>query len=231
MKNRQLNMQIGQQSIGAHFMRRLRVQRVPTSVSSIISLMLLVVGQAAYAEPQVSGRVLDEMQKPLAGVQLKLIGDEKLLKCLTVTKANGEFTLSHEKCKKFCLAVFPPKNSGLAAAWIDNIPGDATRHILVQLHPGFTIKGRVVRASNGKGLKGLNLDISPVKGNETEHEVHGSGRTITGQGGSFELTLTPGAKLFSVSNDRYSELVRYFDKQLLITDTGTIPDIALPEKE
>jgi hypothetical protein len=195
-------------------------------------LLIGISCSAACAAPQVSGRVLDEMKKPLSGVQLRLLGDAMVLGCEAITKANGEFCLPHPKCKTYCLAVYPPKNSGLAAAWIDEIPGDAVRHIIIQLHPGFTITGRIIRAESNKGLKGLTLSISPVKDTDSEHEtVHGSGLATTSRDGTFEITLTPGLKQLSVANDRYPELLEHFAKNILITDTGRLPDIVLPSKE
>jgi hypothetical protein len=219
MKNRRLN---------SHpLARSLVILRI-----ALLVLLAWLSHPAAYAEPQVSGRVLDEMQKPLSGVQLKLLGDEKLEKCSFVTKINGEFALAHEKCKTCCLAVYPPKGSGLAAAWIDDIPGNATRNIIIQLHPGFTVKGRVVRQSNGKGLKGLTLLISPVAENGSEHEqVHGSGLATTSRDGRFEIILTPGVKQLSITNESYPDLVSHFEKRLVITAEANVPDIALPAKE
>ncbi len=200
----------------------------------VAQLVLLAwfVSAAAHADPQVSGRVLDEMQKPLRGVQVKLLGDEKLQKCLAVTGNDGEFRLAHENCEECCLAVYPPKNLGLATEWIDHIPGNATRHIIIQLRPGFAIKGRVISAGNGKGLKGLTLGVSPITEKSLEHEVvYGSGLAVTGYDGGFRLTLTPGLKDLSIANDRYPELVKHFNKMLKITDAGVLPDIALPTRE
>lgn len=213
--------------------RQLNGLQLPATLSIALSLLLAcLINATAYAGPEVSGRVLDEMQKPLSGVQLKLLGKNKLEICATVTKFSGEFTLAHEKCRSCCLAVYPPKSSGLASTWIDDIPGDATRRIIIKLQPGFNVKGRVVRESNGKGLKGLTVLINPVVEENPEHEeVHGSGLAITSHDGRFEITLTPGIKQLSIENQCYPELVRHFEERLLITAEETLPEIAVPARE
>ncbi|PWU00737.1 MAG: hypothetical protein C5B53_03670 [Candidatus Melainabacteria bacterium] len=196
-------------------------------------LFLLLFGQATVRSeeeyPTVRGTVTDENLKPLAGVGVKLISKDASVNLSTTTKGTGQFILPHKPCKSLCLEVSPRKGSSLATARIENIPGEESRRIVVELQRGCEIHGRVVHEN--KGLKGLSVSVTAASENH-KHEklVHGGGRTKTGRDGTFQLILTPGMKTLSIANERYEDLTPSYARKLTVETDGIIPDIELPLK-
>jgi hypothetical protein len=175
-------------------------------------------------EPVLSGRVTDAANQPLKNAQVLLTIPNSTFRAAQMTKADGNFALPHEPATLCHLEVLPPKDSGLASALLDHIPGEATRRVVIQLKPGLSIKGKLT--GDGKGLKGLKILIEPVQ--EKDKSVHANGWAKTGNNGEFEVTVIPGMKRFTVTNTRYEEFVASYHTDLKITESGAIPDIALP---
>jgi hypothetical protein len=200
---------------------------------TFVVLSLFLFFQAAtWAEdelPTVRGTVTDENLNPLAGAEVRLKSSNNSVDLTAVTGANGQFMLPHEPCKRLCLQVSPRKGSSLATASIDNISGEESRRIVVELKHGFEIHGRVVHEN--KGLKGLSVSViaESAKGKAQEF-VHGGGMTRTKGNGAFEITLTPGMKVLKITNERYQDLVPSFSRRLSVTADGVIPDIELPSR-
>jgi hypothetical protein len=199
----------------------------------LVLLFLFLFEQATVRSeeeyPTVRGTVTDENLKPLAGVGVKLMNKDASVNVSAVTKATGQFILPHKPCRSLCLEVSPRKGSSLATAWIENIPGEESRRIVVELQRGCEIHGRVVHEN--KGLKGLSISVTQASENH-KHEklVHGGGRTKTGRDGSFEMILTPGMKTLSIANERYEDLAPSYSRKLSVEADGVIPDIELPLK-
>jgi hypothetical protein len=178
-------------------------------------------------QPMLIGRVTDSDLKPLGSVQLKLTSPDTNLKVTAVTKGDGSFEIAHDPCKICQLEVYPPKGSKLASALLDNLSGESTRRLVIQLREGLHVIGKVT--GNGKGLKGLDLTFVPVDAETSKRaSVHGSGLTRTGKNGSFSLTVTPGMNRLTIDNDRYPEFEEHFDTHVNVTGGGDIPDIVLP---
>ena len=175
-------------------------------------------------EPVLSGRVTDAANKPLKNAQVLLTIPNSTFRAAQMTKADGNFALPHEPATLCHLEVLPPKESGLASALLDRIPGEATRRVVIQLKPGIAIKGKLT--GDGKGLKGLKIIIEPVA--DKDKSVHANGWAKTGNNGEFEVTVTPGMKRFTVTNTRYDEFVASYHTDFKITESGAIPEIALP---
>jgi hypothetical protein len=178
-------------------------------------------------QPALVGRVTDSDLKPLAGVQLKLTSPDTNLKITAVTKGDGSFSIAHDPCKICQLEVYPPKDSKLASALLDNLSGESTRRLIIQLREGIHVMGKVT--GGGKGLKGLDLTFVPVDASTSKRSsVHGSGMTKTGKNGSFSLTVTPGMNQLTIDNDRYPEFKDHFETKVNVTGGGDIPDLVLP---
>jgi hypothetical protein len=199
----------------------------------LLVALILLFGQSTVRSeeeyPTVRGTVTDENLKPLAGVSVRLTSKDATVNFSTVTKSEGQFLLPHKPCKSLSLEAIPRKGSSLATAWIENIPGEESRRIVVELQRGCEIHGRVVHEN--KGLKGLSVSVTPLSENH-KHEklVHGGGRTKTGRDGAFELILTPGMKTLSIANERYEDLTPSYSRKLAVKTDGVIPDIELPAK-
>jgi hypothetical protein len=229
---------ISQGNIGTPQRRRLHLQmRARYSGCVFVSALLIAPSSAKEptltvheTEPELIGRVTDAQLKPLSSVQLKLTSPDSAVKVSATTDSDGSFEIKHDPCKILRLEVYPPKRSGLASAWLDNLPGASTRRVIIELQNGFEISGQIL--GNGKGLKGLDLSLIPV--DETSHKrssVHGSGLATTGHGGSFTFIATPGLKRLTIENDRYPQYVKHFETHLNVTKSGAIPDITLANSQ
>jgi hypothetical protein len=208
---------------------KLNIQQIMPSIFLTFTLFLTL-NVAAWSLPVVSGRITDQLHKPVAGVQLKLVSEAENLNCGSVTDANGQFAIEHEKCSVCCLEVCPSKNSKLAAAWVDNISGKENRKILVELKHGFVLKGRVVHEE--KGLGNVIIAVKPLDQQfQSQNFVHGGGRTKTNRDGAFCLVLTPGLKSIEVENKRYPLLVKSVKHTFSVTNDDTMPNIELPVSE
>jgi hypothetical protein len=197
----------------------------------LAAAQILLFSPATYAgsnQPTavVRGTVTDEDLKPLSGVQLKLIDEEQAVVCAAATGARGQFVLAHKVCGTCSLEVIPRKGAALASARIDDISGLQSRRIVVQLRHGFEVHGRVVH--DQKGLKGLTVAVMPIGGQSKMHTlVHGSGWAETNKNGEFEMILTAGVKHLLITNERYPELPKTFERKLSIAGDSVIPDIEL----
>jgi hypothetical protein len=182
-------------------------------------------------QPALLGRVTDTELKPLAAVQLRLTSpDNNKMKVSAATKPDGSFEIAHDPCKVCRLEVIAPKGSQLASALLDNLSGESTRRLVIELHEGFEISGRIT--GNGKGLKGLDVTLVPVEEKTANRSsVHGSGLVITGKTGAFALFVTAGQKRVTVDNDRYPDFAKHFSTKVSVTAAGAIPDIELPSAE
>jgi hypothetical protein len=181
-------------------------------------------------QPTLVGRVMDANMKPLGSVQLKVTSPDTNLKITADTKRDGSFEISHDPCKICQIDVLPPKGSNLAPARLDNVSGESTRRLIVQLHEGIEISGRIL--GNGKGLKGVQVSLVPAdESSSSSPSVHGSGSVTTGKDGSFSMLVTTGKKKVTVANDRYPRFAKSFETQIDVTAGGNIPDISLPPAE
>src|SRR5277367_2549142 len=76
---------------------------------------------------EVNGRVLDYQGSPAHNIPVRLLNEngEELGK--TQSGKDGSFVISHQKCQSCALQILPPLKSGLASAFINNLPGAADR--------------------------------------------------------------------------------------------------------
>lgn len=189
--------------------------------------------QAVYAEePEfytISGRIVDVEHKPIAKAEVKLVSEKGEIIKTVDSGMDGMFELEHKPTKKCTLEVIPEGGSGLASALIEAVPGEANRSVIVELHKGVEVKGRISR--DGRGLKGLIVKVSPVKAANESSSVHGGGYAITGRDGQYRFILTPGQKRLNIRNDRYSELMAQYATNITVRDSMELPEVSLPPKE
>jgi len=196
----------------------------------LLFLFFLISTQAGQCDshPVLSGTVTDEYLTAISGVQVHLVSDDRAIGCSTKTNADGQFTVSHKPCKLYCLAVTPPKNSQLAAAWIDNLPGEESRKMVVELQHGYKVYGAVTHSN--KGLKGLTVAIRPINPKIKDQKfVHGGGWAKTGKDGRFEMIVTAGLKQLTIINKQYPQLADSWSRDLTIHGEGVLENIELPE--
>jgi len=174
----------------------------------------------------VYGRVVDQRQKPVAGVSVLLWESNGALSMEGKSNASGEFKFDHKPCGDLCLEVDPEHHLKLACALLQNLPGEETRKIIVELKQGYLVTGRVVH--NGKGLKNLIIRVKPVGAPDKRAKVHGGGASETGRGGAFDLVLTGGDKKLVIINDKYSDCSKRLEKEISVSDDTHLGKIEMP---
>jgi hypothetical protein len=174
----------------------------------------------------ISGRVVDQKQKPMGGVPVLLWETDGDLSLEATSNGAGEFKFDHKACGELCLEVKPDHGLKLASALIENLPGGETRKMIVELKSGYLITGRVTHA--GKGLKGLIVRVTPVGAINKRSKVHGGGADETGRGGAFNLILTAGEKKLLVINEKYPQFSRHIETTFSVSDDAHLGKIELP---
>jgi hypothetical protein len=174
----------------------------------------------------ISGRVVDQKQKPMNGVSVLLWESAGDLSMECTSNGAGEFKFLHKPCGDLCLEVKPDRGLKLASAFIENLPGGETRKMIVELKGGYLVTGRVTHA--GKGLKGLIVRVTPTGAIDKRTKVHGGGADETGRGGVFNLILTGGEKKLLVINDKYPQFSRHVESAFTVIDDTHLGKIELP---
>jgi hypothetical protein len=181
------------------------------------------------SEPILRGRVTDAEHKGLSNVQIRWTNSEdEEAKLSTETNGDGAFSITHKPCKFCRIEVYPPRKSNLSSAFVEGIPGEASRQVVLELHHGVPVKGRV--SDDGRGLKNLTVAFLSIDAkSEKKLSAHGGGWAKTNRNGEFEMVLTPGLKRVEISNDHYSDLEQHYETKVSISQPGTISDIVLPK--
>lgn len=199
-------------------------------ITSIAALITAGAGRIVHAEDTrtftIRGRVVDAAHKPVKGATVKLLSESGDLIKDESTGPDGSFALEHKHTEKCILEVTPLGTSGMAMALFDGVPGDKDRSVVVELHKGFAVHGRVTH--DGKGLKGLQVKAMPVKGEHEPSNIHGGGFALTDKQGQFTLTLTPGHKKVSIHNTRYTDLVSKYDMDVSVHAPMELSEVFLP---
>jgi hypothetical protein len=199
----------------------------------VFVLMVLVVAGAhrAWAHRagdfeliELSGKVTDSSSHPVAGAQIR-VRDKDAGKVYEVrSNRHGAFAVAHERTPFMSLAVSAPDKLGLAQFALNDISGEDTQHVIVQLRQGFVVRGRVSDVS-GRGLNGLDIKIKAP-----DDDAHAGGVTKTGKDGSFKLVLTPGAKVLEISNKHFDDCAALERTHVTVTADIVLPDIVIPPR-
>jgi hypothetical protein len=202
-----------------------------TSFVAILCVSIIVQGQALANKkadplplPEITGRLTDEQRRPVSGAQVSVSNEKGVVIAIEETDKNGSFAIHHETCVICNLDVIPDEKSGLASAFVENIPGGITRRFLFTLQKGFRINGRVVY--QGRGVRAISVKVISAD-EEGSSKVHSGGAAKTARDGSFALTLTPGKKHMTVSNNKYSDENGHFEKDFEVLCDTTLDDISL----
>lgn len=191
-----------------------------------LAAALSLVPAGAQVEPSVEGQVVDWRGIPVKGARVRLINKETGGSLSATTGRSGRFSIVHRPSAGCELTVLPPPGSGHAQAYLPDLPGKQTRHLVIHLHKGFAVSGRVTY--DGKGVKGMLVQVRPELAQDSRQDVHGGGDATTDGDGRFQLTLTPGKKTLTVRNERYTGLAREVKQSLAVTEDAVLPDIAMP---
>lgn len=198
------------------------------AIAAVVSILLAAPGWAQREEVDrevfVRGRVLDNLSKPVAAKLLLRNKDSGEI-TTTVTGKNGAFSVEHPICSGVMLDVVAPEKTRLTRAQYPALNGHETKNMVIRLHPGFLITGRVV--SHGKGLRDLDVVAMPDANSNADELIHGGGLSRTARDGTFKLVLTPGHKLLKVVNNTYSVLPKMTERKIVVTADGVISEIVL----
>lgn len=197
----------------------------------IIALVACITcGKAySYGMEVVSGRVTDQHNKPVRSAKVDLWERDGEIFKTAKTNRHGEFKIKHIRCGPCSLEVVAPPKTRLSQAFVEDVPGNEDRSVLVSLRRGFLLEGRIVH--NGKGLKDLVVKVYSTEHHKEDKErIYGGGATTTGFRGGFKMVLTPGNKRLVVVNKKYPELARKHQSELTITKDTKIENVELPSR-
>ncbi|MBK9620005.1 MAG: carboxypeptidase regulatory-like domain-containing protein [Candidatus Obscuribacter sp.] len=160
--------------------------------------------EAGEEKFKISGRVVDKNGQPVSGCNVQLWEPSGAISMSCKNHNDGEFEFKHVKSDKLTLEVLPPTSLGFAQAIVRNLPGEEDRKMIVKLHRGYLVSGRVT--CKKKGLKGILLKVEPLdQGLDGKAHLHGVGGGTTEKNGVFSMILTPGKKQLTVINEIYPQ--------------------------
>lgn len=186
---------------------------------------------AIAAQPQASvrtsGRLINLKGEGVANIPVYLWEEKGPLSLAAKTGADGKFDFEHPICGALTLEVLPPVKTSYASAVVDEVPGDQNHKLLVEMHLGHLISGRV--AHDGKGVKGVVVRIRPIEldkhGSQIDYtslekavRIHGGGTTTTARDGAFTLVITPGLKQLTVINNKYPKFEKKVQHSLTVRE-------------
>lgn len=170
----------------------------------------------------VRGRVLDPQSNPIASAKVHLLNRDSGEVITETTDGKGNFSFQHPLCSSVSLEVVADERHRLARAQYDNLTGRETKQMVIRLHKGFLVTGKVVAAQ--KGLR----DVDVLVASESPEEaIFGGGLSRTAKDGSFKLVLTPGPKTIKVMNNGRHDLPPVVERKIVVTADSVIPTIEL----
>lgn len=166
---------------------------------------------------KISGRVVDKNGQPVSGCNVQLWEPSGAISMSCKNHNDGEFEFKHVKSDKLTLEVLPPASLGFAQAIVRNLPGEEDRKMIVKLHRGYLVSGRVTYKK--KGLKGILLKVEPLdQGLDGKAHLHGVGGGTTEKNGVFSMILTPGKKQLTVINEIYPRCPRTVTREFEVRE-------------
>lgn len=192
---------------------------------AIMSTQPALAGRVKLDKPKpvtVSGKILDHYGKPVSGAQVYLIDRENRLRLSGKSDVEGHFSIKHDRVDFDSLQIVPPAERKLAQAILKDIPASEGRHVVVNLKPGVHVSGRVVAMD--RPLRGVTVRAIAKSGDS----IHDSAEAVTDKKGQYNLFLTPGEKIFEVSDVRDNASVGLHREREMIRGDGTLPDIKVP---
>ena len=196
--------------------------------AAAILILIPAFAAATTAEEEIrklKGKVVDIDGKPVGGAKIMVHNLDTHEELDGRSNGKGYFEIDHPKCTALSFDVFPPTKSELSSAHYSRVSGELSKHIIVQLHKGFRVTGRVL--AEGQGIKGLEIKVVGTDAG-AHATVHGGGITRTKGNGEYSFILTPGKKIFEIKNDVYSNLAPVYQHEFTITGDTRLPDMNLP---
>jgi hypothetical protein len=191
----------------------------------ISAAVAVLIGLPALAEAnkvKVTGKVVDGTGKPVAHALVIMRDRESNTEVHASTDIRGHYEAMHPPERHCSIQVIPRANSGMAQAILKDVPAEEGRHMVISVHPGFLIHGRVM--SGDKPLRNVRVRAVAQEGDA----LHDGGEATTDGHGRYEMVLTAGNKVLEVTrgHDRAgSALVQH---ECNVTADGALADITVP---
>lgn len=190
----------------------------------------LALAPAMAGEEKVAlrGKILDPLSKPVAGAKVLLRNHDSGELVSIVTNGKGDFSVKHAACSGVSLEVIADEKTRLARAQYGNLTGRETKQVIIRLHRGFLITGRVV--AGDKGVRDVDVVVGPSQSNKQaapEDLISGGGLSRTARDGTFRLVLTPGHKTLKVVDSEHGDVQSLAERQISVTADGALPEIVL----
>lgn len=197
---------------------------------AMLALVGLIAAPAAFGKvtldaPKpvtISGKVCSHDGKPVRGAVVSLIDHDEHFRLTAKTDETGHFSIKHARLQFDSLQIVPPVESRLAQAELKDLPKTEGRHILVSLKPGVEVTGRVL--AGGRPLRGATVHAYT----KSSDAVHESAEATTNKKGQYTLLLTPGEKIFEITDINDSSVVGLHRAPQFIRVSGALPDIEVP---
>ena len=216
-------------SIQAATCRQRKTLQYLLSWLSIIAMFFGLLAPETSAEEdrvrKLKGKVVDLDGHPVAGAKIIAHNLDTQEEIDGRSNGKGDFEIDHPECSALSFDVYPPAKAELTSAHYSHVSGELSKHIIVQLHKGFKVTGRVL--AEGQGIKGLEIKVTGAE-QGAHATVHGGGTSHTKGNGEYSFILTPGKKVFQIKNELYSNLAPVYQHEFTITGDTRLPDMNLP---
>lgn len=173
------------------------------------------------------GRILDPLSKPVGGAKVLLRNHDSGELVTIVTNGKGDFSVKHASCSGVSLEVIADEKTRLARAHYGHLTGHDTKQLIIRLHRGFLITGRVV--AGDKGVRDVDVVVGPsaAKSASADDLISGGGLSRTARDGTFRLVLTPGHKTLKVVDSEHGDVQALAEQQISVTADSALPVIVL----
>jgi hypothetical protein len=190
--------------------------------SCLAALLLPCAAQAEVSKVGISGKVLDESNRPVKHALVVFEDRDTHVSVKTHSDGRGNIEVWHMPAARCSVHVLPPAKSGLAQVFLPDVPLAEGRHLLLKVERGFVVKGHVL--CDGKPARGMKVSVTPVDGDAK----HNSGEAFTDGHGAFQLVLTPGQKTFEFSDEHHPGGAIFYRQEFAVTADSAMADVVIP---
>jgi hypothetical protein len=191
-------------------------------ISAAVAVLLAVPALAQQNKVKVTGKVVDGTGRPVAHALVIMRDRDSDSEVHASTDIRGHYEAMHPPERRCLVQVIPPAKSGMAQAILNDVPADEGRHMVISVHKGFLIRGRVM--SGDKPLKDVRVRAFPHEGDSS----HDGGEATTDSHGNYQMVLTPGTKVLEVTRSHDRKGLGIVQHEYNVTADGAVPDIAVP---
>jgi hypothetical protein len=191
-------------------------------ISAAVAVLMGLPAVAEQTKVKVTGKVIDGTGKPVAHALVIMRDHDSNTEVHASTDIRGHYEAMHPPERHCSIQVIPRPKSGMAQAILNDVQADEGHHMVISVHKGFLVQGRVV--SGDKPLKNVRVRAVPQEGDIR----HDGGEATTDGHGNYEMVLTPGTKILEVTRAHDKKGTGVAQHEFNVTADGTVPDITVP---